>query len=117
MLHAEYHRDPQKSLPGRMFRHYYDIVMLDKKNITQAALNDIDLLKDVVKNKVIYFPSKWENYDDAKIGSMRLYPNDVFIESLKRDSEKMTDMFFGESPDFNETMSEIKRIEAVINKK
>jgi hypothetical protein len=29
---------------------------------------------------------------------MKLYPNEVFIESLKRDCERMTDMFFGESP-------------------
>jgi hypothetical protein len=46
---------------------------------------------------------------------MRLYPHEVFIESLKKDSERMTDMFFGEPPDFNKTMSEIKRIETIIN--
>jgi len=116
LLHAEYHRDPQKPLPGRMFRHYYDIVMLDKKNLTQDALNDTALINDVVKNKVIYFPSKWANYDEAKISSLHLYPNEVFIESLKHDSQNMTDMFFGESPNFESTLSEIKRIESVINK-
>ncbi len=117
LLHAEYHRDPKKPLPSRMFRHYYDIVMLDQKNITKDALTDPALLNDVVKNKVIYFPSKWANYDEAKIGSMRLYPSEVFIESLKQDSQRMTDMFFGEAPDFDKILSEIKRIEAVINNK
>lgn len=117
LLHAEYHRDPKKPLPGRMFRHYYDIVMLDQKNLTQDALNDTKLLDDVVKNKVIYFPSKWANYDEAKIGSMRLYPNEAFIESLKSDSKRMTDMFFGDAPDFENIISEIKRIEKIINKK
>ncbi|OGO94866.1 MAG: hypothetical protein A3F10_05520 [Coxiella sp. RIFCSPHIGHO2_12_FULL_42_15] len=117
LLHAEYHRDLQKPLPSRMFRHYYDITMLDQKNLTQDALRDIALLNDVVKNKVIYFPSKWANYDEAKIGSMRLYPNEAFIESLKQDSQRMTDMFFGDAPDFEKTLSEIKRIEDVINQK
>ncbi len=117
LLHAEYHRDPQKPLPGRMFRHYYDIAMLDQNNLTQEALSDTALLNDVVKNKVIYFPSKWANYDKAKIGSMRIYPNEVFINSLKQDSERMTDMFFGDAPNFEKTLSEIKRIESVINSK
>lgn len=89
--------------------------MLDQKNITKNALNDIALLNDVVKNKVIYFPSKWANYDNAKIGSMRLYPNEAFIESLRQDSQRMTDMFFGEAPNFDKTLSEIKRIESIIN--
>src|SRR5476651_198288 len=46
LLHAEYHRDPKKPLPGRLFRHYYDIVMLDQHKLTQDALQDTALLKD-----------------------------------------------------------------------
>lgn len=115
LLHAEYHRDPKKPLPGRMFRHYYDIVMLDKNNLTKEALQDRALLSDVVKNKVVYFPSKWANYDEAKIGSLRLYPNEVFIEPLKHDSKKMVEMFFGDAPDFDKILNEVKRLEQVIN--
>jgi len=115
LLHAEYHRDTKKPLPGRMFRHYYDTVMLDQKNIAQEAIKDTSLLSDVVKNKVIYFPSKWANYDEAKIGSLHLYPNEAFIEALKHDSQKMADMFFGEAPDFDITLSNIKIIEDAIN--
>lgn len=59
-----------------------------------------------MKNKVIYFPSKWANYDEAKIGSLHLYPNEIFIESLKHDSEKMVEMFFGDAPDFENTLNE-----------
>jgi len=115
LLHAEYHRDPKKPLPSRMFRHYYDIVMLDKNNLTKEALQDTALLDDVVKNKVIYFPSKWANYDEAKIGSLHLYPSEVFIKPLKWDSEKMTEMFFGDPPNFDRILNEIKRIEKIIN--
>lgn len=56
LLHAEYHRDTTNPIPIRLFRHYYDIVMLDKRNITQDALQDTALLDDVVQNKVVYFP-------------------------------------------------------------
>ncbi len=115
LLHAEYHRAPQKSLPGRIFRHYYDVVMLDRSHLTQAALQDITLLNDVVNNKMAYFPSKWASYNTAKIGSLHLYPNKAFIESLKQDYKKMAEMFFGDTPDFNNILSEIKRIEDIIN--
>jgi hypothetical protein len=117
LLHAEYYRDPKKSLPGRLFRHYYDIVMLDQNNLTQDALQDIRLLSNVVQNKVIYFPSKWAKYDEAKIGTLRLYPNEAFIEQLKKDHNRMTEMFFGNAPDFNDTLSKIRNIEQAINKK
>lgn len=115
LLHAEHHRDTRKHLPSRLFRHYYDIVMLDHNNITQEVLQDTTLLSDVVKNKMIYFPSKWANYDTANIGSLRLYPNEIFLESLRKDSQQMGEMFFGDRPNFDYIMFEIKRIEAVIN--
>lgn len=115
LLHAEYHRHPEKKLQHRIFRHYYDIVMLDQRNLTQEAMQDIKLLEDVVKNKSIYFPAKWANYDEAAIGTLHLYPNDVFIDQLKQDHSKMVDMFFGDAPDFNEIMENIKRIEKIVN--
>lgn len=55
LLHAEHYRPKEKGLPRRLFRHYYDIVMLDQNNLTQEALQDIQLLTDVVRNKAIYF--------------------------------------------------------------
>ncbi|MCD6040004.1 MAG: hypothetical protein K0S27_1404 [Gammaproteobacteria bacterium] len=89
--------------------------MLDKNNLTKEAIQDTVLLSDVVKNKVIHFPSKWANYDEAKIGSLRLYPKEVFIVSLKQDSEKMAEMFFVDAPDFENVLKEIKRLEKVSN--
>jgi hypothetical protein len=115
LLHAEYHRDPQKPLPHRLFRHYYDIAMLDPKNLTDIALHDISLLNDVVRNKMTYFPAKWANYESATIGSLHIYPNESFIDYLKQDHRKMSEMFFGEAPDFDQTLEDIKRIEKYIN--
>jgi hypothetical protein len=115
LLHAEYHRDPKKPLPARLFRHYYDIAMLDKNNLTYDALQDTSLLSDVVQNKIVYFPSKWANYDEANIGTLRIYPHEAFIEQLKQDHKNMTEMFFGNTPDFNDTLSATQNIERVIN--
>ena len=89
--------------------------MLDKGNLTQEALQNIALLEDVRKNTSIYFNAKWANYEEAKIGTLRLYPNEVSIDQLKADHAKMVDMFFGNVPDFDETLEHIKRIEKIIN--
>ena len=99
-----------------MFRHYYDIVMLDQNDLTAEAAKDTGLLADVVKNKNIYFPDKKAKYDEAKIGTLRLSPNEAFIEQLRQDHENMAIMFFGKVPNFDNTMSEVKRIESIINK-
>jgi predicted nucleotidyltransferase component of viral defense system len=115
LLHAEYHRSPDASFPRRLFRHYYDIVMLDQNNLTQEALEDTKLLEDVVRNKSIYFPTKRANYEKAVIGTLHLYPNEIFMDQLKQDHDKMVDMFFGDAPDFDEIMENIKRIEQCIN--
>lgn len=116
LLHAEYHRPKEKAFQSRMFRHYYDVTMLDKNNVTKQALNNLDLLRTVLKNKKLYFSSSSANYDTAKIGSFKLFPNDFFIDDLKQDCKKMSEMFFGEPPEFDKTMESIKKIERVINK-
>lgn len=115
LLHAEYHRKPDKPSLSRMFRHYYDIVMLDRHGITSRALDDLQLLNTVLMNKKTYFFSPSANYETAKIGTIRLLPKDAFIEVLRQDCEKMSEMFFGETPDFDDIMAHIEKLEKVIN--
>lgn len=37
LLHAEHYRDINKPIKPRMFRHYYDMVMLDQNSVTDDA--------------------------------------------------------------------------------
>lgn len=117
LLHAEHYRNITKPLSPRMFRHYYDIVMLDQNGLTAEVTQDTGLLTDVIKNKSIYFPDKKAKYEEAQIGTLRLYPNEAFIEQLRLDRENMAIMFFGDAPDFDKTMQKIKDIEKTINQK
>ncbi len=77
--------------------------MLDQSGLTQYALHDINLLEDVVRNKSIYFPTKRANYEEAVIGTLRLYPKKEFISQLKQ-IIAMMDMFFGDAPLFEDIM-------------
>jgi hypothetical protein len=71
----------------------YDNAKLDQKNLRDIALQDLSLLNDVVRNKMTYFPAKWASYELAAIGSLRIYPNESFIDHLKQDYRKMVEMF------------------------
>jgi hypothetical protein len=116
LLHAEHYRDTSKPIKPRMFRHYYDLVMLDKNGLTNEAIQDIKLLEDVVKNKSTYFPNKKAKYEEAKIGTLKIYPNETIVDRLRQDHEQMKEMYFGEAPNFDEIMAKIKRVEDDINK-
>lgn len=116
LLHAAHYRDPSKAIKPRLFRHYYDIMMLDKNGVTEEAIEDVKLLTDVVKNKSIYFEDNRAKYEEAIIGTLKLYPNEAVVDQLKQDHKDMEAMFFGETPDFNEIMSSVKVIEATINR-
>jgi hypothetical protein len=106
-----------EKIKPRLFRHYYDIAMLDQNGLTKDAVQDAGLLADVVKNKSIYFEDKKAKYDEAIIGLLKLYPNEAFIEQLKQDHKDMAVMFFGDAPDFDEIMQKTKNIERKINGK
>jgi hypothetical protein len=115
LLHEQFHRDPNKPLKNRMFRHYYDIVMLHKYKISDEALKDLELLDIVIMNKKVYFQSTRANYETARVGTIRIAPNTETIGEIKKDYLKMTEMFFGEPPDFNEIIQKLKEIENTIN--
>lgn len=106
------HTRPPKD---RMFRHYYDIVMLDSQGFTTQALDDPQLLDLVLINKKTCFSSPSANYETANIGTMHLMPNMEFIETLRKDCDSMSEMFFGETPNFDNIITEVDSIEKKIN--
>ena len=66
ILHAEFHRPPERPLPGRYSRHYYDVAMLAQGPIRNEALSDMALLDQVVMHKEAFYPSAWARYHLAR---------------------------------------------------
>ena len=98
ILHAEYHRPPDKQILDRYSRHYYDVSMLAQGPIRSEALSDMLLLAQVVRHKETFYPSGWARYDLARPGSLRLVPREERIAALERDYRNMGVMIFGEPP-------------------
>ena len=116
ILHAEYHRPPEKPLPDRYSRHYYDVAMLAQGPIRAEALADMPLLAQVVRHKETFYPSAWARYDLARPGSLRLLPPETRLAALERDYRNMGVMIFGEPPAFDTIMETLAALEQEINK-
>lgn len=117
ILHAEAHRPDSSKQPIRYSRHYYDLAKLATSNICGEALDDIDLLDDVVVFKKRFYQSSWAHYQTAKPGSFRLVPNDAVLQELRKDYQAMRNMIYGDYPDFDVMITILLDLEEAINAK
>ena len=115
ILHAEYHRAPEKPLPARYARHYYDLAMLARAPLQEDAVSDIELLAQVVRHKQAFYPSAWAQYALAVPGSFRLVPPAARIAALKADYGNMSVMLFGKPPSFESILTTLMDLEQKIN--
>ena len=105
-----------KSFGNALARHYYDLFMLSKSVIESMALKDIDLLRDVVLHKQIFFKSSWAGYEKITTEGIRLLPaSQQLNDEIARDYHKMHEMFFSEPPSFSIMANHLKELENKIN--
>lgn len=115
ILHAEYHRPPDKSMPDRFSRHYADTAMLAKHREAIKAINHHDLRNQVVLWKSQFFGSSWANYELAKPGTFRLVPKTERLPALRRDYQLMRDMYLTEPVSFDDILTILADLEHRIN--
>jgi hypothetical protein len=113
ILHQQAHRT--NTMPSRYSRHYYDMYCLANSKVKNKALNDLELLKDVVDFKRRFYPSPWAGYEDARPGTFRLVPKRARLDELERDYGQMEVMIFGEVPRFRHIVDTLRLLEKEIN--
>jgi hypothetical protein len=103
--------------PERLSRHWYDLAKLSDSWVGDQALNDVEILVDFIKHKKVFFNAGYANYDKCLSGNFKLIPNKAEIANLKSDYQimKQSGMFYGDSPKFDEIISELCKREALIN--
>jgi hypothetical protein len=115
LLHAENHRPDPSKLKQRMSRHWSDVaVMSPDGRFTDDKLS-LDLLRQVIEFKKIYFASGWAQYEKAVPGTLRIVPNQELEKVLRRDYEQMREMFWGTPVSFDEILALLKKLEGRIN--
>ena len=115
ILHMLFHQDASKPLADRMSRHYYDMAQLIGHEGKKRALENLGLLTQVAHHKSVFFKSAWANYDEAKLGSLRLVPNANPAAALRKDYAGMREMIIGDAPKFDEILATIEAFETEIN--
>jgi hypothetical protein len=115
ILHAEYHRPPDKNSGDRLSRHYYDLASLADSEHGGRAIEQIDLLASVVRHKMLFFPAAWAQYETAKPGTLRLVPTEERLRALRSDYAKMQPMFFARPPSFEDVIERLRKLEGLIN--
>ena len=115
ILHREAFRPESSPLPPRMSRHYYDVYRMAKLGVLDRALQDPDLLDQVVTFKAKFYPQKWAHYELATLGTLCLAPPAYNLKSLQRDYAAMAGMIYGERPEFEGLIDEVTRIETLVN--
>ncbi len=85
------------------------------KGVLEKALVQRDLLTSVAEFKQTFYPRKWAQYENAKIGTLKLVPAVHSVDKLRSDYTMMQSMLYGNYPDFDELMQFIKELEIRIN--
>lgn len=115
ILHAEYYRPLDKSMPDRFSRHYADTAMLANHPEAIKAIKHDDLRNQVVLWKSKFFGSSWANYDLAKPGTFRLVPKTERLPALRRDYQLMRDMYLTEPVSFDDILTSLFNLERQTN--
>jgi len=115
ILHAEAHRPADKVLPIRYARHYYDVHKLVESGLSRPALEQVDLLSEVVAFKQKFYPIGWANYDSATLEGLVLQPSVHHSDTLKADYEQMQEMLFGDKPNFDDIIETLRAVENAVH--
>ena len=118
LIHVECHRRRLAGSPHRLSRHWFDLASLASHETGRAALNDRDVLEDVVRYKKIFFNAGNAHYDHCLDGRLRLVPDKDQLAPLKSDYETMrlSGMLLFEVPKFDGLIDDIQNLETKANR-
>lgn len=116
LIHAECNRKNVNANAERLSRHWYDLSQLNRSEIGSLALNNLELLEEVVKQKNVIYYREWAKYADC-LGSLRLIPDETSVRALENDFDQMraNAMFWEEPGAFRDILEELSELETTIN--
>ena len=117
LMHVECHRPALRPSAQRLSRHWYDLARLADHEVGQQALQDTDLLRDVLHIKETFYRNGFSHYDRCTTGGLRLIPDAPLLEALCQDYQAMlaAQMFYGDALEFENIVARLRNLEAEIN--
>jgi hypothetical protein len=120
LIHSECNRGRVKDGGvARMSRHWYDLAQLASGEVGPAAIEDKDLLADVVLQKNVLYYAGYSNYEACLIGGLALVPQGELAAALEEDFERMKGdgMFWQATGNFDDVVGLLAKTETEINTK
>lgn len=115
ILHMYANLPPNKKVPGRQSRHYYDFYCLLQSKFSNSATTNTDLLEKVAKHKKYFFRSASADYDNAKKGTLKIIPAEAVLQTMEKDYTSMGEMFYGDYPSWKEIINSLRAFEKSFN--
>jgi len=117
LIHVECHRAQLRASADRLSRHWYDLARLADHEVGHQALQDTDLLRDVLSIKETFYRSGFSNYDRCLTGGLRLIPDAPLLDALRQDYQAMlaAQMFYGKTLPFDDIVARLETLEKAIN--
>jgi predicted nucleotidyltransferase component of viral defense system len=117
LLHEEFAKPQEFMRSERMSRHLYDLVRMFDANITETALSDRDLFKNIVEHRRIFIDLKGFDYDTLSPETINIIPPENLIAQWKKDYETMREtMIYGESLPFDKLIEKVKQLNKKIRR-
>ncbi|MCK5294996.1 MAG: nucleotidyl transferase AbiEii/AbiGii toxin family protein, partial [Arcobacteraceae bacterium] len=114
ILHAENSRNEPSRIEKRnhMSRHIYDLVKLYNSEYGRMAVNNLELLADVVQHKSTFYKDNKADYDNATPKDIKIVPTTELTHSFKVDYEDMArSMIIGNPPTYDELIENLEEIQ------
>lgn len=116
LLHEEFSKADDQIRVNRMSRHLYDLYKMLNTSAFEKALSDNDLFSQVTDHRRKFIGLKGFDYDTLRRGTINIVPPECVYSKWKEDYETMqAEMIYGESISFDEMISELKRLNEIIN--
>ncbi|MCK9329081.1 MAG: nucleotidyl transferase AbiEii/AbiGii toxin family protein [Candidatus Cloacimonetes bacterium] len=120
ILHAENSRNEPSRIEKRnhLSRHIYDLVKLFNSEYGKMAIDNLDLLNDVVKHKSTFYKDNKADYPNATPQAIKIVPTPELNQSFKLDYEDMAkSMIIGNPPSYEELLQGLNEIEKNITQR
>ncbi len=114
ILHAENSRNEPSRIEKRnhMSRHIYDLVKLYNSEYGKMAIDNLELLADVVRHKSTFYKDNRSDYQNATPQNIKIVPTSELNHNFKVDYEDMAQsMIIGNPPTYEELIKSLEEVE------
>ena len=88
---------------------------MGNSDVKEQAFAKKELLKRDIAFKQKFYYSKRAHYENATLEDVRLVPKEGIIKPVRADYQLMSNMIYGDTPDFDEILSYLGSLEQEIH--